>query len=175
MIESYRNLVPKIDAAAWVHGDATVIGEVQLASGVSIWPRVVLRGDQGLISIGQDSNIQDGAISHDTGAHSETHIGPRTTVGHGAILHGCRVEGESIIGMGSILLDNCVIGRNCIIGAGALIAPGKVIPPNSLVMGSPGRVVRAITEKDQAWIEHSWRVYKDLAAEYKAKLAGGDE
>jgi gamma-carbonic anhydrase len=172
MLESYRNFHPEIDDAAWVHADATVIGEVKIASGVSVWPRVVLRGDQGLISIGEDSNIQDGAISHDTGALSETHIGPRTTVGHGAILHGCRVEGNSIIGMGSILLDNCLIGANCIIGAGALIAPGKVIPPNSLVMGSPGRVVRAITEKDLAWIEHSWRIYKDLAAEYKAKAVG---
>jgi carbonic anhydrase/acetyltransferase-like protein (isoleucine patch superfamily) len=175
MIESYRNFHPKIDVSAWVHADATVIGEVQLAAGVSIWPRVVLRGDQGLISIGENANVQDGSISHDTGAHSETRIGPRTTVGHGAILHGCRVEGDSIIGMGSILLDNCVIGTNCIIGAGALIAPGKIIPPNSVVMGSPGRVVRAITENDLAWIEHSWRIYKDLAAEYQGKAVSGGE
>jgi carbonic anhydrase/acetyltransferase-like protein (isoleucine patch superfamily) len=90
-------------------------------------------------------------------------------VGHGAILHGCRVEGNTIVGMGSILLDNCHIGENCIIGAGSLIAPGKTIPPNSLVMGSPGRVVRAITEKDLFWIQHSWQIYKDLAASYKEK------
>jgi carbonic anhydrase/acetyltransferase-like protein (isoleucine patch superfamily) len=169
VIEAYRNSHPEIDPEAWVHADANVIGEVRLASGVSIWPRVVLRGDQGLIVIGEDANIQDGAIAHDTGGLSETHIGPRTTVGHGAILHGCRVEGNTIVGMGSILLDNCHIGENCIIGAGSLIAPGKTIPPNSLVMGSPGRVVRAITEKDLFWIQHSWQIYKDLAASYKEK------
>ena len=166
MIEPYRQFHPKIDKDAWVHPDSTVIGEVELAAGVSIWPRVVLRGDQGRIVIGEDSNVQDGAIAHDTGGLSETHIGPRTTVGHGAILHGCRVEGNSIIGMGSILLDNCVIGENCIIGAGALIPPGKVIPPNSLVMGSPGKVVRSVEDKDRAWILHSWQIYKDLAAAY---------
>lgn len=166
MIESYRQMHPKVDPKAWVHPDATVIGEVELAAGSSVWPRVVLRGDQGRIVIGEDSNVQDGAIAHDTGGLSETLIGPRTTVGHGAILHGCRVEGNSIIGMGSILLDNCVIGENCIIGAGSLIPPGKVIPPNSLVMGSPGKVVRSIEEKDLAWILHSWQIYKDLAAEY---------
>jgi len=169
MIESYRNLHPEIDPAAWVHADSTVIGEVRLSSGVSIWPRVVLRGDQGLISIGEDSNIQDGAIAHDTGGMSETHIGPRTTVGHGAILHGCRVDGNSIIGMGSILLDNCRIGENCIIGAGSLIPPGKVIPPNSMVMGSPGKVVRELTERDMQWILHSWKIYKDLASQYRSQ------
>ena len=169
MIESYRNFSPEIHPDAWVHADSSVIGEVRLASGVNVWPRVVLRGDQGLIVIGEDSNIQDGAIAHDTGGMSETHIGPRTTVGHGAILHGCRVEGNSIIGMGSILLDNCHIGENCIIGAGSLIPPGKRIPSNSLVMGSPGKVVREITDQDLTWIKHSWMIYKDLAQSYKEK------
>ena len=128
MIESYRRFSPQIDSEAWAHPAATVIGEVRLASGASVWPQAVLRGDQGRIFIDQDSNVQDGAVAHNTGGLSETYIGPQTTVGHGAILHGCRVEGNSIIGMGSILLDNCVIGENCIIGAGSLIPPGKVIP-----------------------------------------------
>ena len=167
MIESFRNFHPQIDSHAWVHPDSSVIGEVSLASGVSIWPRTVLRGDQGRIVVDRDSNVQDGAVAHNTGGMSETYIGPQTTVGHGAILHGCRVEGNSIIGMGSILLDNCVIGENCIIGAGSLIPPGKVIPSNSMVMGSPGRVVRSIEEKDLAWILHSWQIYKDLAVTYR--------
>ncbi len=166
MIQRYQDHEPSVHEEAWIHPDATVIGQVRLASGVSVWPRAVLRGDMGLIDIGEDSNLQDGMIAHVTAGISETHIGPRVTVGHGAILHGCIVEGDSIIGMGSILLDNCRIGENCIIGAGALVPMGKVIPPNSLVLGSPGKVVRSLTEKDLSWIYYSWQVYKETAGNY---------
>ncbi len=166
MIETLGDLSPHIHRNAWVHSDATVIGDVSLASGVTVWPRAVLRGDMGRIEIAEDTNIQDGAIAHDTAGLSVTRIGPRVTVGHGAILHGCIAEGDSILGMGCILLDNCVIGEHCIIGAGALVPMGKVIPPRSMVLGSPGRVVRQLTDKDLEWIQYSWTVYKETSLSY---------
>ena len=167
MIQNYKDLSPILHDDAWIHPDATVIGEVVLAAGVSVWPGAVLRGDMGLIEIGEDTNIQDGAIAHNTGGMSSTRIGPRVTVGHGAILHGCIAEGDSILGMGSILLDNCVIGEHCVIGAGALVPMGKVIPPRSMVLGSPGKVVRQITDQELEWIRYSWTVYKENALEYR--------
>ena len=105
-------------------------------------------------------------FAHDTAGMSTTRIGPRVTVGHGAILHGCIVEGDSIIGMGSILLDNCVIGEHCIIGAGALVPMGRVIPPRSMVLGSPGKVVRSISDTELEWIKYSWTIYKETSMSY---------
>ncbi len=166
MIQIYKDIDPRIHESAWIHPDATVIGDVDLAAGVSVWPRAVLRGDMGRIEIDEDTNIQDGAIAHDTEGKSVTRIGPRVTVGHGAILHGCIAEGDSILGMGCILLDNCVIGEHCIIGAGALVPMGKVIPPRSMVLGSPGKVVRQITDKELEWIHYSWTAYKETSLSY---------
>ncbi len=166
MIQIYKDIDPRIHESAWIHPDATVIGDVDLAAGVSVWPRAVLRGDMGRIEIAEDTNIQDGAIAHDTEGKSVTRIGPRVTVGHGAILHGCIAEGDSILGMGCILLDNCVIGEHCIIGAGALVPMGKVIPPRSMVLGSPGKVVRQITDKELEWIHYSWTAYKETSLSY---------
>ncbi len=166
MIQIYKDIDPRIHESAWIHPDATVIGDVDLAAGVSVWPRAVLRGDMGRIEIAEDTKIQDGAIAHDTEGKSVTRIGPRVTVGHGAILHGCIAEGDSILGMGCILLDNCVIGEHCIIGAGALVPMGKVIPPRSMVLGSPGKVVRQITDKELEWIHYSWTAYKETSLSY---------
>ena len=143
------------------------MGEVFLGEEVSIWPGTVLRGDQGAIHIGEGSNIQDLSMVHATGGISRTLIGPRVTVGHRVILHGCEVMGDSLIGMGSILLDNCVIEPGCIIGAGALIPEGKRIPAGSLVLGSPGKVVRSLTEADYKKIRVGYETYKRLKDEYR--------
>jgi carbonic anhydrase/acetyltransferase-like protein (isoleucine patch superfamily) len=167
MIESYLQHHPDIDPSAWVHAAATVIGEVILGSRVSVWPSAVLRGDMGPIVFGPDSNLQDGAVVHNTGGRSVTTIGARVTVGHRAILHGCTVEDDCLIGMGAILLDNCHIEPGCVIGAGALVPMGRRIPAGSLVLGSPGRVARSLREADIAWIAHSWSVYAETAAHYK--------
>ena len=166
MIQTYKDTAPTIHDTAWIHPDATVIGDVDLGSGVSVWPQAVLRGDMGRIEIAEDSNIQDGAIAHDTAGLSVTRIGPRVTVGHRAILHGCIAEGDSILGMGCILLDNCVIGEHCIIGAGALVPMGRVIPPRSMVLGSPGKVVREITDQELEWSRYSWTAYKETSLSY---------
>ncbi|TNE90129.1 MAG: gamma carbonic anhydrase family protein [Deltaproteobacteria bacterium] len=118
----------------------------------------------GEIRVGAQSNIQDGAVVHMTTNISDAVVGERVTVGHKAILHGCIVEDDCLIGMGSILLDNCRIGRGSIVAAGTLVPVGMQIPPNSLVMGSPGKVVREVSEKHQRMIRFSWQSYTEKAA-----------
>lgn len=164
LIQTFSDMTPVVDATAWVHEGAWVIGDVALGPEVSIWPTAVLRGDMGRIRIGAQSNIQDGAVVHMTTHLSHAVVGERVTVGHRAILHGCIVEDDCLIGMGSILLDNCRIGRGSIVAAGALVPAGVQVPPNSLVMGSPGKVVREVSESNQRMIAFSWRSYVEKAA-----------
>lgn len=172
MIEPHEGLTPQIDPTAWVHSSAVVIGEVRIGPRASVWPTVVLRGDDGLLDIQEDSNVQDGAVLHNTGGKSVTVVGPRVTVGHRAVLHGCQIESDCIIGMGSIVMDNAVIGAGSIIGAGALVTMGTVIPPNSLVLGSPARRIRETTEEERTWIRYSWTHYVEGAARYRARDRG---
>ncbi len=169
MIETFLHHHPDIDPTAWVHAAACVIGEVTLGPQVSVWPSAVMRGDMGPIVFGEASNLQDGAVVHNTGGKSTTTIGARVTVGHRAVLHGCTVEDDCLIGMGAILLDNCHVESKCVIGAGALVPMGKRIPSGSLVLGSPGRVARVLREADIAWIAHSWRVYSETAERYRER------
>ena len=156
--------------AAWIAPNAVVIGKVEVGPDASIWWNAVVRGDNDRIVIGPRSNVQDGAVLHvDAGAPLE--IGEGVTVGHMAMLHGCTVEDNVLIGMGAVVLNRAVIGRNCLIGAGALIPEGKVIAPGSLVIGRPGTAVRELTEDEverqvrsaQGYVER-WRRYaRDLA------------
>jgi carbonic anhydrase/acetyltransferase-like protein (isoleucine patch superfamily) len=164
MLQRFAGLVPRIHPGAWVHESAVVIGDVELEEGVSVWPTAVLRGDMGPIRIGRDSNLQDGAICHDTTDRSETTIGARVTVGHRAILHGCKVGDDCLVGMGSIVMDNAVVGEGSFVGAGTLIPPGKIIPPRSLVLGSPGRVIRPVTEDETRQIAFAWNNYREKLA-----------
>lgn len=129
----------------WIAPNATVLGNVILHSGASIWFNAVVRGDNDPIVIGADTNIQDGSILH-TDAGSPLTIGAGVTVGHKVMLHGCEIGDNSLIGIGAVILNGARIGRNCLIGANALITEGKVIPDNSLVMGQPGKVVRELDE-----------------------------
>lgn len=168
MIEPFGPHHPILHPSAWVHPLAAVIGDVRIGARVSIWPGAVLRGDQGFIEVGDESNVQDGAILHDTGGRSVTRIGRRVTIGHRAILHGCTVGDRCLIGMGCIVLDNAEIGDGSIVGAGALVTAGTRIPPGSLVLGSPARVARAVTDAQIAAIEHGWRTYADLCDQWKA-------
>ena len=133
------------DGDAWIAPTASVIGHVILEPGASVWFGAVLRGDNEPITIGPDSNVQDGAVLH-TDPGSPLTLGRGVTVGHKAMLHGCEVGDYSLIGIGAVVLNGVKIGRNCIIGANALITEGKVIPDNSLVMGQPGKVVRELEE-----------------------------
>ena len=155
------------DGDAWIAPTASVIGHVILEPGASVWFGAVLRGDNEPITIGPDSNVQDGAVLH-TDPGSPLTLGRGVTVGHQAMLHGCEVGDYSLIGIGAVVLNGVRIGRNCIIGANALITEGKVIPDNSLVMGQPGKVVR---DRDPAHIavlqmsaEHYVQNWKRFAA-----------
>lgn len=169
MIQEFDGKTPKIDETAFVHEGAWVIGEVYLGAHSSVWPGAVLRGDMGAIRIGAWSNIQDGAVCHDTTDLSETRVGERVTVGHNAILHGCIIEDDCLIGMGAIVMDNVRVGTGSIIGAGAFVPVGKVIPPNSLVLGSPGRVVRQTRDSDRAMIDEGWKSYADKSVKWLAR------
>ena len=127
----------------WVAPDATLIGDVRLEDEASVWFGAVLRGDNEPITIGARSNVQDLSVVH-TDPGFPVEVGADCTIGHRAILHGCIVRDNSLVGMGAIVLNGAVVGRNCVIGAGALLAEGKEIPDNSLVVGAPGRVIRSI-------------------------------
>jgi carbonic anhydrase/acetyltransferase-like protein (isoleucine patch superfamily) len=129
----------------WIADSADVIGKVQLAHNASIWFRAVVRGDNEMITVGEGSNVQDGCVLH-TDLGSPLTIGKNCTVGHQAMLHGCTIGDNTLIGIGATVLNSAVIGKNCLIGAHALIAERKIIPDNSLVIGAPGRVVRQLDE-----------------------------
>lgn len=171
MIHPYGDHAPEIHPEAFVHPDATLIGQVVVGARSTVWPGTVMRGDMGRIVIGEDTSVQDGTICHMTEGWSETVVGDRVTVGHRVILHGCVVEDECLIGMGAILLDNVKVGRGSLIAAGALLTVGMEVPPGSVVMGSPAKVVRQAGEKERAMIDGGWRTYVEHGAEYK-KLLG---
>jgi len=142
----------------WIAPNAIVVGDVILKSGASVWFGAVLRGDNDPITIGENSNIQDGSVLH-TDVGEPLTIGRGVTVGHMAMLHGCEIGDNTLIGIGAVVLGRAKIGRNCLIGANALITEGKVIPDGSLVMGQPGKVVRALEPGQIAALEASAEHY----------------
>lgn len=169
MLQPYERHTPNIDATAFVHEGAWVIGKVEVGPQSSVWPTAVLRGDVGPIRIGARSNIQDGAICHDTTSISAVWVGDEVTVGHRAILHGCRIEDRCLIGMGAIVLDNAWVGEGSVIGAGAVVVAGTIIPPNSVVFGTPGKVVRSTTDVHKRMIEAGWAAYVEETRRWLAQ------
>ena len=141
---------------------AVVVGDVALAPGVSVWYNAVVRGDEGAIAIGENTNIQDCAV-----LHAETVVGRDCTVGHGAILHGCTLGDNTLIGMGAIVLNGARIGSNCIVGAGALVTGKLDAPDGSMILGSPAKVVRPLTEEEIEGNRASVRDYLHMAAQYR--------
>ena len=157
---------PAVHATAFVHPRASVCGTVTLGAEVSVWCGAVLRGDTEQITIGARTNVQDLCIVHaDPG--SPTVIGSGVTIGHRAIVHGCTIEDNVLVGMGAILLNRCRIGRGSIVGAGALVAEDVEIPPESLVLGVPGRVVRQTTAEERAKSARSEETYRRLAVAHR--------
>ena len=154
----------------WIAPNATVIGNVILKRNASVWFGAVLRGDNEPITIGENSNVQDNSVLHTDYGQPLT-IGRNVTVGHMVMMHGCTVGDGSLIGIGSIILNGARIGRNCIIGAGSLITEGKEIPDNSMVMGSPGKVVRELTEEQSAGLAAGALHYVENWKRFKAGLA----
>jgi len=160
---------PELRGDCWVAENATVIGSVLIEDGASVWFNVVIRGDNDLITIGAGSNVQDGAVLH-TDAGIKLTLGQNVLVGHQAMLHGCTIGEGSLVGIQAVILNNAVIGRECLIGAGALIPEGKVIPDRSLVMGSPGKVVRQLTDQEAAFIRLGCVQYTERARRYQREL-----
>lgn len=158
--------VPRVHPEAFVHPLAAVIGDVVLGARASVWPFAVLRGDGDRIALGDDSNVQDGAVVHvDRGA--PVVIGARVTVGHRAIVHGATVEDDCLVGMAAVLLNRVVLGRGSIVAAGAVVPEGTVVPPDSLVMGVPGRVRRLTTDDERARIARTAAAYVALQAAHR--------
>lgn len=160
---------PSIHASCFVAESAQLIGSVVLEQDASIWFNVVLRGDNDLISIGATSNIQDNSVIH-TDHGLAVRVGRGVTVGHRVMLHGCEVGDHSLVGIGAIVLNRAKIGRHCLIGAGALVTEGKEIPDRSLVLGSPGRVVRTLSDDDVRMLEASAEHYVQNARRYQGEL-----
>jgi carbonic anhydrase/acetyltransferase-like protein (isoleucine patch superfamily) len=154
----------------WVAPNATVIGKVTLGEDVSIWFGAVLRGDNEPIVLGDRTNIQEHVMIHTDPTFPCT-VGPDCTVGHRAILHGCTLGANTLIGMGAMVLNGAKVGENCLIGAGALVSEGKEIPDNSLVMGMPGKVVRNVSEDQIATIKRAGASYAARWKRYKSGLA----
>ncbi len=160
---------PQIDVAAYIAPNANVIGQVRLEAGASIWFGAVLRGDNDLIHIGKNSNIQDNSVLH-TDPGVPLHIGEGVTVGHRVMLHGCVIGDNTLIGIGATVLNNAKIGKNCIIGAHALITEGKEIPDNSMVVGAPGKIIRSLTDPQVAMLKMSAAIYVKNADRFKNEL-----
>ncbi|HNQ48768.1 MAG TPA: gamma carbonic anhydrase family protein [Hydrogenophilus thermoluteolus] len=160
---------PILSEGVWIAESAEVIGDVRLGPDVSIWFNAVVRGDNEPITIGAGTNIQDGAILHNDEGVPLT-IGANVTVGHMAMLHGCTIGDGTLIGINAVILNHAVIGKECIIGANALIPERKVIPDRSLVVGSPGRVVRTLSDEEVAALRQNAQHYIDAARRYRRFL-----
>ena len=154
---------------SWVAPSATLVGKIRLEAGANVWFGAVLRGDNELIHIGESSNVQDGSVMHTDMGFPLT-LGTGVTVGHNAMLHGCTVGDYSLVGINAVILNGAKIGKYCIIGANTLIAEGKEIPDGSLVVGSPGKVVRELTEQQKKMLEASAAHYVHNAQRYARDL-----
>jgi len=163
------DLEPTLEKGAWIAPSADLIGDVRLGARASVWFGAVLRGDNTPLILGEETNFQDGAIGHSDPGFPLT-IGARVTVGHQAILHGCAIGNDSLIGMGARILNGAVIEAGCIVGAGALITEGKRFEKGSLIVGSPARLVRCVTDAERDLLRASAAHYADKAERYAAEL-----
>lgn len=173
MILTFANHSPQIAEGVFIAPDAKVIGQVSLEKNVSIFFSAVLRGDIEAIHIGEGSNVQEHGMIHTSSGRQSAYVGKHVTVGHRAIIHGCRIGDNCLIGMGAIVLDDTVIEEDCLIGAGTLLSENKRIPAKSLVLGSPGKVVRTLSEEDLRQMRKGTSQYVELGVKYSALLGRG--
>jgi carbonic anhydrase/acetyltransferase-like protein (isoleucine patch superfamily) len=160
--------MPRVHPTAYIDDSAQVIGDVEIGEESSVWMVVVIRGDVHRIRIGRRSNVQDGTVVHVMKDTHPTTVGDEVTIGHAAVIHGCTIEDRCLIGMGAILLNGAHVGQESIVAAGTLIVEGMEIPPRSLVMGSPARLKRSLTDADVAGI----RTYADRYVQYRIDYMG---
>jgi carbonic anhydrase/acetyltransferase-like protein (isoleucine patch superfamily) len=166
---SLDGLSPKLASGAWAAPSADLIGDVRLGARASVWFGAVLRGDNTPLILGEETNFQDGSVGHSDADFPLT-IGARVTIGHQAILHGCTVSDDCLIGMGARILNGAVIEAECIVGAGALVTEGKRFEAGSLIVGAPARVVRQVTDEERKLLRESAAHYAEKAARYAAEL-----
>jgi len=166
VIESFQDMHPRIGEAVYVSPSATVIGDVELGAGSSVWCGAVVRGDVWRIKVGELSNIQDGCVCHVTTGGPELVIGRGVTIGHRAVLHSCTIEDDCLVGMGAVILDGAVIGGGSVVAAGSVVLEGSRIPPRSLVAGIPARVKRSVDEETVRSIRDRAEEYHELALSY---------
>lgn len=172
-LQLYRGIMPTLGKDVFVHATATVIGDVVLGDGVSVWPGAVIRGDVNRIRIGARSNVQDGAILHvsrRSARHPEgaaLHIGEAVTIGHGVILHGCTVHDECLIGMGAVVMDHAVVEPRVLLGAGSLVPEGRVLQSGWLYVGRPALPIRRLNDEEMDAFARQAENYVLLAAEYR--------
>ncbi|MPQ77234.1 gamma carbonic anhydrase family protein [Hydrogenovibrio sp. JE_KL2] len=174
-LRTYNSISPIIGKESWVDDSAVVIGKCELGENVSIWPNATLRGDVNDIKIGDRTNIQDGAVVHTTHESpltkgSKCIVGKDVTIGHNAVLHGCIIEDESLIGMGAVVLDNAVVQKHVLVGANSLVPPGKVLESGYLYVGSPVKQARPLTEEEKAFFKYSAEHYVKLKNEFQTQV-----
>lgn len=166
MILPYEGKSPSIHPSCYIAPDCVIAGDVTIGAESSVWFKAVIRGDINYIKIGSFTNIQDGCIIHVTGGTSPTEIGDHVVVGHGALIHGCRIGDGCLIGMGSIILDDAVIGEGSLIAAGSVIKPGTVVPPNSMMAGNPAVFKRKVSLEEMRKFMEWARDYRGYSREY---------
>jgi carbonic anhydrase/acetyltransferase-like protein (isoleucine patch superfamily) len=170
MIRSFRGVHPQIHPSAFIADSAQIIGDVHVGEQASVWFGTVARGDMHYIRIGDRTNVQDNCVLHTRNGELPTILEDEVTVGHSVTLHGCYVEHGSLIGIGSILLDDVRIGAQSLVAAGSLVSPGTVIPPRSLVMGMPARVKRPLTDEEVQGLAHNWQNYVEYSKYYLTEM-----
>jgi carbonic anhydrase/acetyltransferase-like protein (isoleucine patch superfamily) len=168
-IYQFGEHVPLIDASAYVADSANIIGKVDVHANASIWFNATIRGDNERIVVGENSNVQEGCVLHTDPGYPLT-IGRNVTVGHQAMLHGCTIAEGSLIGIQAVILNGAKIGKNCLVGAGALVTEGKEFPDNSLIIGSPAKAVRSLTDKDLAGMHANTCNYVERGKAFSANL-----
>jgi len=166
MIRHFRYIYPQIHRTAFVADSAQIIGDVHVGEQASVWFGTVARGDMFYIRIGDRTNVQDNCVLHTRTGEKPTILEDEVTIGHSATLHGCYVEHGSLIGIGSIVLDDARVGAQSLVAAGSLISPGTIIPPRSLVMGSPARVKRPLTDEEVVGLARYWQNYVEYSLAY---------
>ncbi|MCT1476788.1 gamma carbonic anhydrase family protein [Microbacterium sp. p3-SID336] len=170
---AFDGVVPVVDPTAFVHETASLIGDVVIGPGCYIGPFASLRGDFGRILVGEGSNVQDSCVVH-AFPGADAVLDPGSHVGHGAVLHGCRIGSYALIGIGATVLDGAVIGEDALLGAGAVVTAGTVIPPGTTALGTPARVVGPLDEQAREWKRNGVRIYQELARRSRESLVRAD-
>ena len=166
MLRTFQGIKPTIPKSCFIEETGVVIGDVVMGEDCSVWFHAVIRGDVHFIRIGDRTNVQDLCVLHVTHDTHPLIIGNDVTIGHNVILHGCTIRDRVLIGMGAIIMDGAVIGEDSVVGAGALVTEGTIVPAKSLILGSPAKVKRTVTENELSWIKESADNYVNYARQY---------